>query len=849
MVNFDQLITQQSQPTVVEPRQLFQTLQRNRNFEYLRDVQGDVLGEWHKRRNEQDLVIKMNTGSGKTLVGLLLLWSKLKEGKGPALYLCPNIHLASQVRSEADALGIGHVDFENDNRIPPEFSDSTSILITTVHKLFNGLSVFRVADRQNPVKVGSILVDDAHSCINIARQQFSTSISRKSEIGQQIWGFFASALRQQSLGVYADISQGRGNGCLLVPYWSWEQRVGDVAELLSTHGDSEELRFKWPFLKNGEVLANSSAVISGDKIEIAPRLLPIELVPSFDNAAHRVYMSATLVDDASLIKHFGANPESVRKPIHPKVLGDIGERLIVIPALVDSRIEETTTIDLVEEIKSRHGVNVVILTPSFRGADRWRSKDALVVRNTEIIGTIEKLTSSDSNLVAFANRYDGIDLPNEACRVLVLDDLPSEHVLANIVEASARQDSPILRRQLAQSIEQGMGRGVRSRSDYCIVILAGKKLVAFMTDVGNQSFFSDETRRQVEMGKEVTRHLKGNIFSDEVSNSYQAILNLAEQCLLRDQEWLKYYAQRLQNIATAQSSETSNLALATIELRAWRHASRGRYDLAAKEIGQIFERGIAISNDDKGWYLQMQAQYLHQVDREIALEKQLKAHEYNRKVLRPPSGITYRKLQKKQTNQAYGVLDWISQSNDPNALVSRSDLVLEDLAFGINYESFEQAFYELGIMVGFDPQRPEKENGVGPDILWCMENDQYLIVEAKNEVELSRKEIYKSEAEQLDHSVIWFKQNYTEDSYTPIMIHPSAKLAQDANLEEGTRIVQYTDMQRIVESVRAFVAALATKPSNQWSVQEIANLLQTYELRSNDFLNVRLTRRARRVNS
>ncbi len=104
MVNFDQLITQQSQPTVVEPRQLFQTLQRNRDFEYLRDVQGDVLGEWYKRRNEQDLVIKMNTGSGKTLVGLLLLWSRLKEGKGPALYLCPNNHLASQVRSEANAL-------------------------------------------------------------------------------------------------------------------------------------------------------------------------------------------------------------------------------------------------------------------------------------------------------------------------------------------------------------------------------------------------------------------------------------------------------------------------------------------------------------------------------------------------------------------------------------------------------------------------------------------------------------------------------------------------------------------------------------------------------------------------
>ena len=558
-------------------------------------------------------------------------------------------------------------------------------------------------------------------------------------------------------------------------------------------------------------------------------------------------MSATLVDDASLIKHFGANPESVRKPIHPKVVGDIGERLIVIPPLVDSRIEETTTIDLVEDIRSKHSVNVVVLTPSYRSADKWRGTNTLVVRNTEITDIIEKLTASESNLAVFANRYDGIDLPDEACRVLVLDDLPREHVLANIVEASARQDSPILRRQLAQNIEQGMGRGVRSRSDYCIVILAGKELVAFMTDVGNQSFFSDETKRQVEIGKEVTAFLKRNISADGVKNSYQAILNLVQQCLERDQGWLEYYGQRLQNIDSTPATETSNLDLATVELQAWRHASRGRYDLAADEIGQIFAREISLSDEDKGWYLQMQAQYLHQVDRETAFEKQLKAHDFNRKLLRPPSGITYRKLQKKRTTQAYRVLNWVKKSNDPNALVSRANLVLENLIFGIDHESFEQAFHDLATIVGFDPQRPDKEDGIGPDILWCVENDHYLIVEAKNQVDLSRKEIYKSEAEQLGHHIIWFKQNYMGESYTPILIHPSAKLARDAYLEEDTRIVQYQDMQRIVESVRTFVVALASKPSDQWTVQEIAALLQTYHLRSNDFLNEFLSKRAYRA--
>ena len=135
MVDFRQLNSQKKQPPVIEPRQLFQTLQRDKQHEYLRDIQGDVLNEWFGRRDERDLIIKMNTGSGKTLVGLVVLWSRLKEGKGPALYLCPNRHLVSQVRSEAEKLGIPHVDFEPNNLFPAGFYDSTSILVTTVQKL------------------------------------------------------------------------------------------------------------------------------------------------------------------------------------------------------------------------------------------------------------------------------------------------------------------------------------------------------------------------------------------------------------------------------------------------------------------------------------------------------------------------------------------------------------------------------------------------------------------------------------------------------------------------------------------------------------------------------------------
>ena len=616
MVNFDLLNSQVQQPNVIEPRRLFQTLKRDESYEYLRAVQVDVLDEWYKRRDERDLVIKMNTGSGKTLVGLLLLWSKLKERKGPALYLCANNHLASQVRREADALGISHVDFEGGNRFPSEFRDSSSILITNAHKLFNGLSVFGVANRLSAERVGSLLIDDAHACISIAREQFTVTFTRESPVGSKIYSYFESPLREQSVGLHADVEQGRRDAFIQVPFWSWQERLEDVARLLSVNSDSEDLRFVWPFLKSPEVLANSSAFISGNAVEIAPRLIPIELVPSFDKALHRVYMSATLVDDAGLIRHFAADSDSVQKPIHPKVGGDIGERLIISPPLIDWRLEETSTIDLVEEIRSKHQVNVVVLVPSWYQASKWETESSIGGRGADIGQTVEQLSSSDSNLTVFANRYDGIDLPNDTCRVLVVDNLPQEHQLLNLFEGLARRESPFLRQQIAQRIEQGIGRGVRSRADYCVVLLVGKALVSFITEVENQSFFTEETKLQIEIGKKLTGLLKQQVAgSDQTTNSYQAILDLVEQCLRRDPGWLEFHRNALQGSGGERSIDPTSLKLADIDLQAWRYASSSQYELAADEIGRIFSEAADLKDEDEGWYLQIQAQYINHIDK------------------------------------------------------------------------------------------------------------------------------------------------------------------------------------------------------------------------------------------
>lgn len=59
--------------TLVHPRDLFSALPAKASgYDYLRGPQDQVLAQWHDRRATRDLVIKMNTGGGKTIVGLLM---------------------------------------------------------------------------------------------------------------------------------------------------------------------------------------------------------------------------------------------------------------------------------------------------------------------------------------------------------------------------------------------------------------------------------------------------------------------------------------------------------------------------------------------------------------------------------------------------------------------------------------------------------------------------------------------------------------------------------------------------------------------------------------------------------
>ena len=127
----------------IVPTEIYEKADRESDTGPLRPAQIAVLNEWHsKRRAERDVIIKMHTGQGKTLIGLLILQSKMNETEEPAVYICPNIYLVQQTVAQGKRFGIRCCTADRD--LPEAFTDGQQILVTTVQKLFNGITKFGI---------------------------------------------------------------------------------------------------------------------------------------------------------------------------------------------------------------------------------------------------------------------------------------------------------------------------------------------------------------------------------------------------------------------------------------------------------------------------------------------------------------------------------------------------------------------------------------------------------------------------------------------------------------------------------------------------------------------------------
>ena len=181
-----------------DPEKIFESLTLRGTVENLWSPQATALRDWHRQRGAADVVIEMNTGGGKTLVGLLVAQSLVNETGKCVLYVCPTNQLVEQATSKAHECGIEVATYMIGRWEAREVTeDSRGPCLTNYAAVFNGKSIFERFD------LGGIVFDDAHAAGNIIRSNFSLTFDSGTtlfkEIVQRLRPYFTASHQSMSL--------------------------------------------------------------------------------------------------------------------------------------------------------------------------------------------------------------------------------------------------------------------------------------------------------------------------------------------------------------------------------------------------------------------------------------------------------------------------------------------------------------------------------------------------------------------------------------------------------------------------------------------------------------------------
>ena len=832
MVDFKKKIALKSKSKITNPIELYNTLDRKSIAGPLRPVQEYALNEWYNnRKDERDLIVKLHTGEGKTLIGLLMLQSALNLGEGPCIYVCPNIYLVGQVCGEAQKFGIPFCIIDKNNTIPNEFLLGEKILITHAHKLFNGKSIFGIGN--NFTKTGTIILDDSHACIDVLKDAFTITITKdKNEsIYSRILSLFSDDLIEQGEGSYFDIKAGEYETFMMVPYWAWNSKRIELLSILSEYSSVNEIQFVWPLMK--DKIIEYSCFVSGSKVEIAPYNINVEQFGTFSKAKRRILMSATTQEDIFFVKGLDFSRDAVSSPIVYPQLRWSGEKMMLMPSSIDENCDRDLVATKFASMKPKK-IGIVAIVSNTKRANYYNKLGAKFPKNNqELFSVIDDLRKGNfGNTVVINNRYDGIDLPDESCRILIMDSMPFLNNYSDRYEEKCCPNSEIINKKIAQKIEQGIGRAVRGEKDYCAILVIGSDIEKFMRGVLTRKYFSAQTQKQIEIGFEVAKMAKEEIREDDPS--MKQIFSLIDQILKRDEGWKEYYNTEMDGIIQ-ENIENRIYDRYVEENKLEKLFSQGEYELAVERTQNFIDKFI--HNDlEKGWYLEQMARYAYMYSEEKSERLQKTAFKKNSQLLKPKEGVMYSKISFLNENRMLRFRKNISKYDSFEEFNLHINEVIENLSFGVDAEKFESSLKKLGEFLGYVSQRPDKEIRKGPDNLWCVSNKKYVFFECKSEVDDNRNAIKKSEAGQFNNHCGWFKDEYGDlVDVLRIMIIPTRKLAHDADFSEKVFVMRRKGLKKLKDNLKKFVKEIKKYELDSLSDERIQGYLDMYKLNIESF--------------
>lgn len=826
MVDFKKHVSKKRIVDFTDLVSLFDSLDRQTSHIELRAVQREALRILSEQRDQRDLILKISTGVGKTAVGLLYLWSFMEEKREPVVYLCSTKQLCEQVNVEAEKLGLKSVLYPGGRPHPHvDGIGGKAVIICTYDKLFNGKTTFNRSDVK--LRPCAIVLDDAHAGVEEIRDCFTLHIS-KSSIHKQFVKILDGACGKYKPAEWSDIKNDDPNQLIEIPYWIWKPLLPQIEKIVGSQASDERLQFVVPNVR--DLLRRCRCVVSGTAVEIIPDILPVHKSFAYNEAGHRLFMSATLADDSVLVRELGCDISAAEKPVIPANDRGMGERMVLAPSLMDSELNRKWVMSLCKKLSKQ--LNVVVLSPSESKALEWESYGAIICLGDDVKEAVESLkdTSRIPSFVVFVQRYDGIDLPDMSCRVLVIDGMPLGEGILDRLDNSSSGSAGGTRNRLIYRIEQGMGRAVRSHADYAVILLAGTELAHFIAKHDVLSAMNPDTQAQLKLAVD----LSTIAMEDDGTDPKRAVIDMISKCLKRDDAWKQYYNETVRKSSKASSitTDSNHLNLANAERRAFQSAVISDLQESVNILNCAIDKHISDNPAAKGWYLQRIANYQYDIDPGKAFETQMSACKNNMSMLRPPI-VTRRPKTHRRAGLHSIIMKWFSQFDNPNGAIAKIEDLKVLLSFHQHHSVIEQALCDLAPLLGAEGARPEKEDDEGPDGLWLWQ-DVSLVIETKNENE---KSLHKKDGSQLLSSMQWFKEKFPRrNDPIPIFIANVTLCDQGAYFPEGTKVITSDKMEMLLEKVEQFYGKMIAEPLLCSNNKSLCELQQSFLLSPEQFV-------------
>ena len=763
------------------------------------DYQTAMLDLYIKNMEKRTVALELPTGSGKTLVGLLIGEYRRRKNKEKILFLCPTNQLVHQVVEQANLkYGLKAIAFcgkqkDYSPKDKSSFLMSEALGVTTYSSFFALNSFFKDID--------VLIMDDVHSCEDYIISNWTVQIDSETTIFTEIAELLKNCISEVDYKylLEEEYLPDVASWCNMLPMPLALNKL-DELQLILQHGIESGTSNFYAYSRISENLQECNIYIANRKILIRPWIAPTMSFKAFADAKQRILMSATLGRSGELERITG-----IEKICRLPIVNDwdkkgLGRKFFTFPDLSLGEDEQGEVVMALQNLCKKS----VFLVPDSQSAKAIKGfytehiSSAKIFEAKDIEESKQSFVDYPEGTAILANRFDGIDFSDDASRLLFIWNLPKTTNLQERFLITRMGASKLYAERIRTRIIQAVGRCSRNPSDFSIVCVIGDSIQNDLTKQEKIKQFPPELRAEIQFGL-------------ENSVDYSTVKDVIEQArdfLDRNENWqeAEEYIVDLRNAYWDEIDEVEKQVndklqkSAVLELKfqysLWKKDYKAAFGFACDIIGVL--NAPVLSGYKCFWnymagcmafYLFQQGQSEYRTSGVQYLEEALKENIS----IRWLSGLSEKLFcaENKDIEENDFFFDCVERLENvftslPTAqkLEKRIKKILDDLN-SLDGKVFERGHKELGELLGYISHNPSSTGA--PDPYWIINENNVVVSEDKIYEEKEQiKSIPISDVSEAGRHCVWIleheKRILKDANIYTVLITNATRIEDDARI-------------------------------------------------------------------